>query len=181
MSNFCKSLLVVGSLFFAAQTSFAKGVSSSWSGSGSPSERPFGLGVVLGVPTAIVGKYWLDQKTAIDGGVGVYFGNYTLFYGDYLLHYPGLFGHETKFVSELIPYFGFGAVLAFTSASFSDNYGLRGTSSGAFGFGGRVPGGIEWKPKDHPIGVFVEVAPGLAFVPQVGLFIQAGIGIRYYF
>ena len=30
----------------------------------------FGIGVVLGEPTGISGKYWLSEKTAIDGAFG---------------------------------------------------------------------------------------------------------------
>lgn len=142
---------------------------------------PFGLGIVLGGPTAITGKYWLDHKHAIDAGVGALFGDYFMFYGDYLFHYPGAFGHDTQFVSELTPYFGFGGVMAFTTDNHADNSALRGKSSGALGLGGRVPVGIEWRPSETPIGVFLELAPGLSLIPQFGFIIEGGIGIRYYF
>jgi hypothetical protein len=172
------TLLFVPNSFAASHHNRSSSASTS---SFSTEEHPFGLGVVIGEPTAITAKYWLDGKHSIDGGLGAFFGSYTLLYADYLFSYPGAFGHQSAFVSQLTPYFGAGPVLAFTTSSYDNNNNLRGKNSGDIGLGVRVPGGIEWRPNDPTIGVYVELAPGISIMPQVGIFLQAGIGIRYYF
>ena len=68
-----------------------------------------------------------------------------------------------------------------TTGDRTDDYGIRGRRSGALGLGVRVPFGVEWKVADPPIGVFVEVVPVIAIVPQTTGIFQAGLGIRYYF
>jgi hypothetical protein len=143
---------------------------------------PFGLGVVLGAPTAITGKYWTNRDNAIDFGISFGSSYNILVYGDYLWHYPGYFGHSSKFISELNAYLGLGAGLfSWGSGYYGDRpYGWR-TYSGDTGFYVRVPLGAEWYAHRPPIGVFAELAPGLSVIPGIGVTIDAGIGARYYF
>jgi hypothetical protein len=142
---------------------------------------PFGLGAVIGSPTAVTGKYWLDQRKALDGGLGLWFGESVLVYGDYLYHVPGAFGNKTPFAAGLTPYFGVGALVAVSSSERWKDDRYLGRRNGTFGMAVRVPLGIEWRPKDPPLGVFLELVPGIAFIPETGGFLQGGIGIRYYF
>ena len=46
----------------------------------------FGIGVVLGEPTGVSGKYWLSEQTAIDGAFGYSFGDRFRVSMDYLVH-----------------------------------------------------------------------------------------------
>lgn len=132
----------------------------------SASSGDFGLGFVLGEPSGITGKYWVGSETAIDFGVAFSLNNYFLIYADYLFHFPGAFGASTKFASHLTPYLGLGARV------------VTGTSAG---IGARLPLGIEFKPERVPLGIFIEVVPGLSLLPGTATFVQGGIGVRYYF
>ena len=139
----------------------------------------FGLGVILGEPTAITGKYWLTQKTAFDVGLSYFYESHFLIYADHLWHSPGLFGNHDRFISQLNPYLGVGAGMYF----WSDHRrppGWRGTT-GSVGLYGRFPFGIEWTPGYPPLGVFLEIVPGVEVVPGIDVSFDGGIGIRYYF
>jgi len=139
-----------------------------------PGNRRFGLGVVLGSPTAITGKYWLSKSSAMDFGLS--FASYwALLYGDYLWEYPDGFGHSSKFVSELVPYVGVGGGV------FSWNPNWRAYNNSGVGLYGRLPLGVEWAPQRPPLGIFLEIAPGIAISPGMWVIIDIGIGIRYYF
>lgn len=141
----------------------------------------FGAGIILGSPTAITAKYWLDQQAAIDGGIAFSLSDYFLFYGDYLFHYPGAFKQKNKFVSELIPYVGVGGIIALANSNRIDNDRYLGRTTGTLGLGVRVPFGIEWMPSKIPIGVFLELVPGISIIPATSILFQGGLGIRYYF
>ena len=46
------------------------------SGSVQADHGTFGLGAVIGDPTAITGKYWLDHEHALDMGLSFFESNY---------------------------------------------------------------------------------------------------------
>ena len=143
---------------------------------------PFGLGVVIGEPTGLSAKLWLDQKHAIDFGLSFSFDDYFLIFSDYLFHFPGAFGRSSAFVTELTPYIGIGGVLAFANDRRRDrDRHFFGRERDTLGLGVRVPLGIEWIPSKAPLGVFVELVPGIAIAPATDAFFEGGIGIRYYF
>lgn len=139
--------------------------------------RQFGAGIILGAPSGLVGKYWVQSDRAFDMGLAFYFGDLILVYGDYLFHFPHTFKSSEKFVNQLVPYVGVGA-----AAIFWTGYPRRYLdTAGGFGLGVRIPLGIEWRPSDPPLGVFVELAPGVGIIPGTFGFLQGGIGARYYF
>ncbi|MBC7384695.1 MAG: hypothetical protein H7301_00855 [Cryobacterium sp.] len=142
----------------------------------------FGAGIVIGEPTALSAKLWLAPDKAVDFGLAFSFDEYALVYSDYLLHYPGSLGHSTAFISELSPYFGVGLVLAFANDKHYDrDRRFFGRGHDSLGAGVRVPLGIEWIPARTPLGVFVELVPGISIVPETSGLLEGGIGIRYYF
>lgn len=152
--------------------------------------RDFGLGIILGDPTGFTGKVWTaPDRNAIDFGLAWAFGSYFTLYGDYLWHFPRAFGGSSRFVSELNPYVGVGLAAAFATynndglliINGNKSYRFFGTTGDRFGLGIRIPLGIEWLPARPPIGVFLELAPGIAMVPATSAFFQGGIGARYYF
>lgn len=143
--------------------------------------RPLGLGILLGDPSAVTGKYWLNQQEAIDAGIAFSFSDSFLLYADYLFHYPGAFKQNNKFINELSPYIGVGGLMAMTSSNRDNADRFYGRTSGSFGLAVRVPLGIEWQLPKPSIGVFVEFVPGLSLVPSTSGLIQGGLGIRYYF
>jgi len=140
---------------------------------------PFGLGLVIGDPTALTAKYDANQRDAFDVGLSFNLDKWFLIYGDYQYKFAGLI----RQAPQVTPYFGIGAVLVASNRSIDDTrhyqYFTDSTSS-KLALGLRVPFGIEWRP-NAPIGVFVELAPGIAIIPGTIGFFQGGIGIRYYF
>jgi hypothetical protein len=140
----------------------------------------FGAGIILGDPSGLSGKLWLDRKHAVDFGLAFSFNSYFLIFSDYLIHFPGAFGKSGAFLAQLNPYIGVGGSLAVST----DSNRSKGPFSDRKDFtalGVRVPLGIEWLPGNPPIGVFVEFVPGLYIIPGTEGFLNAGIGARYYF
>ena len=144
-------------------------------------QQNFGLGVLLGAPTAITGKYWLNNEVAIDGGLAFSFSDYVLIYADYLIHYPRPFNLTEKFFTELSFYVGAGGNLVTTTneRTTTDNY--LGKKSGSLGLGVRIPFGLEWMPAQPSLGFFAEIVPGISVVPATSVLVQGGFGVRYYF
>jgi hypothetical protein len=137
----------------------------------------FGLGLVLGDPTGFVAKYWLSSSTAVDAGLAFSFGGFLLVYADYLVHFPL---EAPSVPGKLHPYVGAGVMVLSNTETERSNAVLF-TSSGNAGLAIRIPLGIEWMLKDTPLGTFVEVTPGIGFVPATFGFVGGGIGLRYYF
>lgn len=140
--------------------------------------RPLGLGVILGEPTGLTGKYFFERnEKAIDFGLAYSFGEYILVYGDYLYHFTNWIHSSEPVLRDLDPYLGVGAGFLLRSG---EEY-KKGEKRDSIRMLVRVPLGAEWRPKDPPLGVFLELVPGVRFVPNVDAEIEGGIGIRYYF
>lgn len=133
-----------------------------------------GVGVMFGEPTGLNLKYWNSASTALNFGLAYSFDDYFVILGDYLWHFPNAFrsvgSRGSKFF--LSPYLGIGAVFWF----YSNNRHLHSASLGV-----RIPFGIEFQPHYPPLGIFLEIAPGVGIAPTVDGFLQGDIGIRYYF
>ena len=174
MMQFSRKIYLIVTMLCLTQIASAKDA-------GRDASRDFGLGVVVGGPTAITAKYWLDHERALDGGIAFSVNDYILLYGDYLWHYPRPFKHSDPFFSNVNFYLGLGANLAITTSDRSNTDYYLGKRSGSVGLSARVPFGLEWKPADPPLGVFVEIVPGISVIPSTSVIVQGGIGIRYYF
>jgi hypothetical protein len=143
--------------------------------------HPFGLGVVIGEPTGLSAKYFLNSNQALDFGLAYSFSDFLYIFSDYLFHFPGLFGAPNAFVSQLTPYVGIGGIfLSSTSTGRRDGRYFTGDGS-TTGLGMRLPLGIEWTPGYPTLGVFVELVPGIGLIPSTFGFFEGGVGIRYYF
>jgi hypothetical protein len=140
---------------------------------------PFGLGLVLGEPTALTLKYDQSENDAFDAGLAFNFDKWVLVYGDYQYKFAG----AIRTLPQFTPYIGIGAVIVGSNRSIDDTrhyqYFTSSTDS-KWALGVRVPLGIEWRP-NAPIGVFAEIAPGISLIPSTTSFIQGGVGIRYFF
>ena len=127
-------------------------------------DKGFGLGVILGEPTGISGKSWLNRRNAVDGGLAWSFrGEGSLhIHADYLWHF-----HDAIEASEkLVPFVGVGGRLA---------------TRGEAVFGVRIPVGLVWWPKQVPLDVFAEIVPIVDLAPATELRANAGVGVRFYF
>jgi hypothetical protein len=168
---FIISVLAFDTLAFAAQ-----------SGSEGPEGKANGIGVILGEPTGFTGKFWIEKDRAIDAGLAFSFNSFFLLYGDYLFHFRRAFGSSTEFLRDLVPYAGLGAELFFAENSTKGSGAYYTSTSGSsVGFGVRIPLGAEWMIPRAPLGIFVELVPGVGLIPGTFGFIQGGIGARFYF
>jgi hypothetical protein len=137
-----------------------------------------GIGAFLGHPAGLSGKYFMRNHEAIDAAIS-YGNNELILYGDYLRHFPGAFGKQNAFVSSLSPYVGIGPIFAFSDGDKDNNKFIDDEED--FSFGGRIPVGVEWISKEIPVGLSLEIAPGMAIIPETEGFVQGGLAIRYYF
>jgi hypothetical protein len=146
---------------------------------GATNQKSLGIGIVLGSPTAITGKSYTSSQTAFDFSLSYFANDYSLIYGDYLMHYPGFTNVEG--LEKATGYIGVGAILAINSTARNSNSGLLGTSQGSVGFGVRVPFGILYSMNTAPVEFFGEIAPGISIVPTTSTLIEAGVGARFFF
>jgi hypothetical protein len=125
-----------------------------------------GVGVMIGNPTGINGKHWIEDKEAVDGGIGWSFGKKTevTLHSDYLFHKKGAFFFND--VHPLDLYFGLGGRMEFAS---DIELGLR------------FPVGLTHHFNDQPADFFAEVAPILDFVSKAGMELHLLFGARFYF
>ena len=124
-----------------------------------------GVGLIVGEPTGISGKYWTGSTTAFDAALAWSFVDENAFqiHADYLFHNIRLIS-----VSEgkLPFYYGIGARLK---------------TANDIKLGVRVPLGLAYLFQNVPIDIFVEVVPILDVIPKTDFQINAALGARYSF
>lgn len=138
--------------------------------------KQFGLGLMLGAPTGLSGKYFLSSDNALDfgiGGIRYYRGRDGLhLHLDYLWH-PVSLVSVPEF--ELPLYFGVGGRIF----DFEDD------NDDAFAFGVRAPIGIAFDLTNVPLDIFFELALVIDFFSgyrdDLGVDLNGAIGVRYYF
>jgi hypothetical protein len=142
--------------------------------------KTFGLGLQLGAPTALVGKYYYAEDRAFAfglGALGYYRGRDGVhIHFDHLWHPVNLI-QDKAFHMPL--YIGVGG--RFFNFDHKDDRDFDGTAIGV-----RVPIGIIFDFNNHPLDIFVEIAPVLDFInynrdDDVEFNFNGGVGIRYYF
>jgi len=137
----------------------------SFAGAAHASKKGIGLGVVLGNPTGISIKNFMDKNSAVDfmvnwdfysGGIGAH--------AQYLIHNYDLFRIKQ---GRLPFYFGVG--------------GFAGFWNGGMWAGAQVPVGLAYEFAGDPIDIFLEVRPGILLFPGMHPNVSGGLGIRYWF
>lgn len=125
-----------------------------------------GLGVMLGNPTGINGKYWFSETKAVDGGMAFSLGSKTRFqlHSDYLFHSSGELIFQDNHPLDL--YYGIGGRM-----EFDDDIEL----------GIRLPMGLAHKMENERADIFGEIAPIIDFIGRFGLELSLAIGARLYF
>jgi len=128
-------------------------------------ESGFGLGVILGEPTGISGKLWIEDSKAIDGAVAWSFEKESAVHvhADLLFHSSNISKVEK---SKLLFYYGIGGRIKFEDDSKA---------------GVRVPLGINYLSSGAPLDIFLEIVPLLDLAPSTEFDLNAAIGIRYFF
>lgn len=138
--------------------------------------KTFGLGLMLGFPTGLSGKYYVGTDTAIDFGVGTGYngrrdyGNGLSLHADFLWH-PLVIADPEPFWIPL--YVGVGA--RFLEHGDRDDTHL----------GIRIPVGIAMDFNEVPLDIFFELAFVVDFVHDDNRHnrfdLHSAIGARYYF
>lgn len=133
-------------------------------------ESGIGVGIMLGEPSGLSAKKWLNHSNAIDAGIGWSFAeNGSIhFHADYLYHNFDLI----KISGEKMPlYFGVGGRLKMKGGDES-----KGNSIGV-----RIPVGVAYQLQNYPFDTFFEIVPILDISPDTRFTFNGAIGIRYYF
>ncbi len=130
----------------------------------------FGLGAVIGDPTGVSMKMWLDKTHAIDGAFAWSLSGPNALHvqSDYLVHQLSFF-HLGKLPMNL--YYGAGGRVS--SYSGKDKSGL--------GIGARAPLGMSYQFNNPAVELFGEVAAILELIPSTNVYINLGMGGRFYF
>jgi len=143
--------------------------------------KTFGLGLELGAPTGVTGKYFLSADRALDFGVGDIYNNGNRYglhvYGDYLFHPVSLVSTEAF---ELPLYIGLGGRVW----DFQDRGPAVRDDAIAVGF--RVPVGVTFDFNNVPLDAFIQVVPVLDVYSgyqahDLYLDLDFSIGVRYWF
>lgn len=131
-------------------------------GSVSSQERGTGVGAIIGEPTAITVKHWVNSSQALQASIGWTLerrgGTQTSFSADFLWHEPVYL----KEGGRLPLFYGIG-VYTFGEA------GIRGTFGALFVL------------KNVPMDIFVQIHPAVSLTPGTDFRMQAGLGVRWFF
>ncbi len=144
--------------------------------------KTFGLGLELGAPSGLTGKYFLSQDRALQFGVGTIYHwrerDGLNLYLDYLFH-PVSLASNPAF--ELPLYFGIGGRLWDV-----DDYSRNDRYNDTFALGLHVPVGIAFDFNNVPLDIFIQLAFVLDFYTgdyyrDVYGDINGSVGVRYWF
>jgi hypothetical protein len=140
-----------------------------------PQEKgSLGIGIILGEPTGISAKLYVKDDRAFAAAVGAAFvGGGLHAHVDYLLH-PWILEQRDSFTIPF--YFGPGARVI--------DYRKGRSGDSEFAVGARIVAGLLLDFKEVPLDTFIEVAGVAEFGfgdRGLGLAINAGAGVRYYF
>jgi hypothetical protein len=177
-------------LVFAASNADARPRPNGFSGGKAfEANKTFGLGLELGEPAGINGKYFLSSSHALDFGLGYIYNHYYAgdglhLYADYLWH-PLVLTSADAF--ELPFYLGVGGRFwnfDYGCDRFGNNCAYDGSAIGV-----RVPLGLSFDFNNVPLDIFVQLVPTLDFFTgdyrsryhSVYLGIDGSIGIRFWF
>jgi len=147
----------------------------------SAQQSGFGAGIMVGDPTGVSVKYWLNDDRALDGGLawGVWRGSYFHLHGDYLFHNSTLI---TVSKGKLPLYYGPGLRLrSWSGDQYWDNGKWHDYDGSRVDIGVRFPVGLAYLFDGAPVDIFLEVAPTLDLTPATSFEIDGGIGARYWF
>ncbi|MDB4963595.1 MAG: hypothetical protein JWP01_3594 [Myxococcales bacterium] len=154
---------------------------------GFQANKTFGLGLELGEPSGLNGKYFVSESGALDFGIGAIYSHY--YYGDGIHLYGDYLWHPTSLVSasafELPLYIGVG--LRYWDFDFCDR-NVCGYGGSAIGI--RIPFGISFDFNNVPLDIFLQLVPVLDFVhgdyydrfdDRTHFGVDLSLGLRYWF
>lgn len=140
-----------------------------------PARGVFGLGLIVGEPTGLSGKYWLGSDRALDFAFG------ASFFTDFRLHATYLY-HIDVFDNQRVPlYYGFGGSISGRTGRIAEFGGGADRNRHRTGLGVRGSVGVSYLLPTAPFDFFVEFGSVLIVFPPAALDIDLSIGVRYYF
>jgi hypothetical protein len=156
-------------------------------GGGYGASKTFGLGLELGEPTGLNGKYFFSDSAALDFGLGWIYSHY--YYGDGFHIYADFLWHPVSLAStpsfELPFYIGVG--LRLWEFEYCDQ---RICNYDGSAVGIRIPFGLAFDFNNLPLDIFIQLVPVLDFVngdyydryrDRTHLGIDVSAGFRYWF
>jgi len=132
----------------------------------SAKDKNFGIGVILGEPTELSGKYWLPADRAVDAALAYSFlddNTSFAFHADYFNHLNGIIERHYK----MPLYYGFGV-----------HFRMRENQENSFGI--RVLGLIVYL-SEAPVDKFFEAPPVFRLLPDTNIDFDIAVGARYFF
>jgi hypothetical protein len=129
-----------------------------------------GLGLVGEDPSGLTLKLKMSEAQALDFrlGLGFRFDNAFLFQVNYLVN---LFDITSNGNFSLPFYVGGGGTLFVFNNGNNDGIGIT----------GRIPIGAAMELNAAPLDIFLEIAPQISIIPDVGVGIDGAIGVRFWF
>lgn len=135
-----------------------------------PEGKQFGLGVYLGEPTGVTGKFYFAEKISFQGiGSWSFYDEGVTLVGDVLFDVYDLSQGNSDY--SLPVYVGVGAKLALNNKNSNDDST----------FGAHFPVGIAWHSMNVPIEIAFELTPGMDVSPATEFDMGGGIAFRFYF
>ncbi|MCC7073666.1 MAG: hypothetical protein IT383_20315 [Deltaproteobacteria bacterium] len=159
--------------------------SSGSSGSSGGALSGVGVGLQVGTPTALTFKFGAQGNADIVLGIGAgigYRGNFfgLHLHGDYLITLASLINNADLHLSA---YVGPGLFITlFNANAYGFGFGYYYVGNYAlFGFGARVPLGVNLRFAAAPIELYLELDPMLLVFPGLDFGIGASLGFRWFF
>jgi hypothetical protein len=143
-----------------------------------------GVGIVVGSPTGISGKWVAGESIAFDAAVGIGFGNDLHVHADWLYEGDTLLAEEG---ASLRWFAGVGARVEFDdddddNGNDDNNGNDDDNDDDDLDLGPRVPVGLELRfASVRSLELFAEVALGIEIIDDPGLTFDGGIGARWFF
>lgn len=129
-----------------------------------------GVGLLLGAPSGFTARHWFspDRSFHVDAGWSLADENKFHVQGAYLWDRPGVIaiGDET-----LDFFFGAGASVRTKSGKKNDDVVV----------GPRLPGGVSYFLQDPDLELFAQLGLTVGFIPSSDIFLDAAVGLRFYF
>jgi hypothetical protein len=136
----------------------------------------YGVGLFLGEPTGLTGKYWVNNKEAYDLTVSFRFSSYLYLSGAYLYHNYDVFKNIEEPGSMALYYGGGFRLIADSDHNYRKHYDDK-TYDAIFGLRGTI--GVNYIFPNNPLEIFIELSPIMNIVPATDLDFSAGLGIRF--
>lgn len=140
-----------------------------------PGGGDLGLGASLGWPTGFTGKWWFADQHGVAFGAGI--GGFSWVGGHVDYQWTPTLLYQSDDIA-VAPYLGFGAFGGLFPTIYTPF--ARAASAVVFALGVEVPMGVAINVGAYPLDIFVELAPGLSVLPNLGVGSRAMAGARWY-